>query len=221
MSTRGAGHGVDAPVLYSFRRCPYAIRARLALKVAGLTVVVREVVLRDKPAELLNLSPKGTVPVLALSDGNVIDQSLDIMRWALAQHDPQGWREAAPDGDIRAWTDLNDGRFKALLDRYKYPERHPEPTGHSWREQAVADVLAPMNARLIQHAQLLGARISLADMALLPFVRQFAQVDPTWFSHAPLPGLQRWLHEHLNSPLFESVMGKTPPWVPDAPPVFL
>lgn len=221
MADRGAPHSVDAPVLYSFRRCPYAIRARLALKAAGLTVVLREVVLRDKPAELLRISPKGTVPVLALSHGTVIDQSLDIMRWALAQHDPQGWLRAAPDPEVRAWTDLNDGTFKMLLDRYKYPERHPEQPAHAWRDQAVVGMLMPMDARLSMHAQLLGDQTSLADMALLPFVRQFAQVDPDWFAQSPLTGLQRWLSEHLASPLFASVMDKHPPWTPSALPVHL
>ena len=191
---------MTAPVLYSFRRCPYAIRARLALKASGLPVVVREIVLRDKPAEMLALSPKGTVPVLHLPDGSVIDQSLDIMRWALAQHDPQGWLSAAPEPDVQHWTTLNDIAFKPLLDRYKYPERHPEHPASHWRDQGVETLLAPMEARLQGQPQLLGPHVSLADMALLPFVRQFAQVDAAWFSQAPLPGVQRWLAEHLASP---------------------
>jgi glutathione S-transferase len=211
MSAPGAPHGPEVPVLYSFRRCPYAIRARLALSVAGVSVSLREVVLRDKPPELLQLSPKGTVPVLHLADGTVIDQSLDIMRWALSQHDPQGWLQAADSTEVQPWIDLNDGAFKALLDRYKYPERHPECSAEAWRDQAGATLLAPMNERLVQQRQLLGERTSLADMALLPFVRQFAQVDASWFAQAPWPGLQRWLREHLASPLFESVMAKPVP----------
>jgi glutathione S-transferase len=221
MNVEGAmltGHGHRAlPVLYSFRRCPYAIRARLALKASGLPVVVREIVLRDKPPEMLALSPKGTVPVLHLPDGSVIDQSLDIMRWALAQHDPLGWLSAAPAPEVQHWTELNDIAFKPLLDRYKYPERHPEHPATHWRDQGIETLLAPMNSRLARQAQLLGEQVSLADMALLPFVRQFAQVDAAWFAQAPLPGLQRWLAAHLASPLFESVMHKLPVWAPGAP----
>jgi UPF0176 protein len=207
------------PVLYSFRRCPYAIRARLALKASGTPVALREVVLRHKPAELLAASPKGTVPVLVLPDGTVIDQSLDIMRWALARHDPQGWLSTATAADMQQWITLNDVTFKPQLDRYKYPERHPERTAAQWREQGIETLLGPMNDRLVQHAQLLGDQVSLVDMALLPFVRQFAQVDAEWFAQAPLPGLQRWLQAHLAKPLFESVMEKHTPWVTGAPEV--
>ncbi len=211
------------PVLYSFRRCPYAIRSRLALKVAGQRVELREVSLRAKPEQMLALSPKGTVPVLLLPDGHVIDQSLEIMRWALSQHDPQGWlragAEARTPAQMQAWIDLNDGPFKALLDRYKYPERHTERSADSWRDEAVALMLAPMNRALTSHSQLLGDAVSLADMALLPFVRQFAQVDADWFKQASLPGLQGWLAAHLASPLFESSMGKVDAWSPDQSPV--
>ncbi len=207
------------PVLYSFRRCPYAIRARLALKASGTPVALREVVLRSKPAELLAASPKGTVPVLQLPDGTVIDQSLDIMRWALSQHDPHGWLQAAAAPEALHWITLNDVAFKPLLDRYKYPERHPERSAAQWRDQGIETLLGPMNDRLVQSTQLLGERVSLVDMALLPFVRQFAQVDADWFAQAPLPGLQRWLQAHLATPLFESVMAKHSPWVSGAPEV--
>lgn len=210
------GVGVmSLPVLYSFRRCPYAIRSRLALRAAGQRVELREVVLRAKPEQMLAISPKGTVPVLQLPDGRVIEQSLEIMRWALGQSDPQGWLHA----DSQAWIDLNDGPFKALLDRYKYPERHPERSAASWRDEAVALLLEPMNRALTAHPQLLGERVSLADMALLPFVRQFAQVDAAWFGQAPLPGLQAWLAAHLASALFESSMGKVAPWSTGQAPV--
>ncbi len=212
---------MSLPILYSFRRCPYAIRARLALKVSGQHVVCREVVLRAKPAEMLAISPKGTVPVLQLPDGQVLAQSLDIMRWALQGHDPQGWLRAAPEAQVQAWTDLNDGPFKALLDRYKYPERHPERTAAEWRDEAVAQMLLPMEDALGRHAQLLGESVSLADMALLPFVRQFAQVDAAWFEHAPLPHVRSWLASHLASALFESVMGKLAPWSPEQAPVVI
>jgi glutathione S-transferase len=205
--------------MYSFRRCPYAMRARLALRASGVQVELREVVLRAKPEHLLSISPKGTVPVLQLPDGCVIEQSQDIMRWALGQHDPHGWLKAGTAAQTQAWIELNDGPFKALLDRYKYPERHPERSAAQWRDEAVELMLGPMERALQSHAQLLGPTVSLADMALLPFVRQFAQVDAQWFEQAQLPALQAWLGAHLASPLFESCMCKVAPWQPGQAPV--
>lgn len=197
------------PLLFSYRRCPYAIRARLALWQAGVTVQVHEVSLRDKPAELLRLSPKGTVPVLQLPDGTVLEQSLDIMLWALAQHDPDGWLQVAPMAEMLALITRNDGPFKHLLDRYKYPERHPERSAAEWREEAVHTHLSALEARLQAHPCLFGAHGSLADMALLPFVRQFAQVDRAWFDATPaLPALRAWLQRGLDLPLFAAVMAK-------------
>lgn len=197
------------PRLFSYRRCPYAIRARLALWQAGVAVQVQEVSLRDKPAELLRLSPKGTVPVLWLPDGTVLAQSLDIMRWALAQHDPEGWLQAAPMDEMLALIARNDGPFKALLDRYKYAERHPERSATDWRDEAVRTHLADLEARLRSHPWLCGTRCALADMALLPFVRQFAQVDRVWFDATPaLPALRAWLQRGLALPLFATVMAK-------------
>ena len=197
------------PVLYSFRRCPYAIRARLALRQAQTPYALHEVVLRDKPAALLALSPKGTVPVLQLPDGRVLEQSLDIMRWALAQHDPAGWLTQAPAEAMQALIDVNDLQFKPLLDRYKYPERHPEQAPAAYREQAMACLLAPLDQRLQTSRYLLSAQASLADMALLPFVRQFAQVDRAWWDDAAPPALRQWLHTLVSSELFEAVMAKT------------
>lgn len=197
------------PLLFSYRRCPYAIRARLALWQAGLAVQVHEVSLRDKPAELLRLSPKGTVPVLCLPDGMVLEQSLDIMRWALAQHDPDGWLQAAPLEAMLALIAQNDGPFKQLLDHYKYAERHPERTAIEWRDEAVRAHLADLEARLQRQPCLFGPSWSLADMALLPFVRQFAQVDRVWFDATPaLPALRAWLQRGLDLPLFAAVMAK-------------
>ena len=203
-----------APILYSFRRCPYAIRARLALKAAGVPVVLREVVLRDKPAALLEISPKATVPVLQRPDGGVLEQSLDIMRWALGASDPQGWLRADEDDDVRLLTALNDGPFKQALDRYKYAPRHPERPAHAWRDEGVALMLAPLNARLAGHRFLLRDTPSLADMALVPFVRQFAAVDTAWFAGAPLAPLRAWLQALTATPLFESVMVRHPAWRP-------
>ena len=196
------------PVLYSFRRCPYAIRARLAIWQAGLEVDLREVVLRDKPPEMLAISPKGTVPVLQLPDGTVIDESLDIMRWALGQNDPDGWLTAAPSDEIDALIRRNDTDFKPLLDAYKYPERHPARTQAQWRDAAVEMHLADLDARLARHANLTGEGVSIADAALMPFVRQFAGVDRAWFASAPLPALRGWLERWVATPLFVAVFAK-------------
>ncbi|APW38587.1 glutathione S-transferase [Rhodoferax koreense] len=200
------------PVLYSFRRCPYAMRARLALRVSGQVCELREVVLRDKPAELRLVSAKATVPVLVDADGSVLEQSLDIMRWALTRHDPEDWL-VPPLGnldDMLALIEQIDGPFKFHLDRYKYPQRYPE-TGVSHREAAAA-ILAPLQARLSQTTHLFGSRPALADMAIAPFVRQFAHVDADWFSAQAWPELQAWLSAFEASDLLAGVMHKYPAW---------
>lgn len=205
-----------APILYSFRRCPYAMRARMALWVAGVTVELREVKLAAKPPELLAASPKGTVPVLVLPQGTVIDQSLDIMRWALAQHDPEGWLA----GDDPALIAANDGPFKHHLDRAKYPGRYEEGGVTDHRAAALA-LLAPLEARLADAPFLTGETRALTDIALLPFIRQFAAIEPEWFAAQPLPRLQCWLQGLCASALFTSVMGKFVPWqAGDAPVLF-
>ncbi|MBC9033993.1 glutathione S-transferase [Sphingomonas sp. JC676] len=196
------------PVLYSFRRCPYAMRARMALAISETTCEIREIRLRDKPAEMLAASPKGTVPVLVLPDGRVIDESLDIMRWALARNDPEHWLA----GDDVAPIAANDGPFKHHLDRYKYPDRHAsDPLEH--RAQGLA-LLADLDHRLTGQACLCGETRSLTDVAILPFVRQFAAVDRAWFAAQPLPALRRWLAEGLASPLFLGIMAPRPIWMP-------
>lgn len=209
----------ELPVLYSFRRCPYAMRARLALRQAGVSVEIREILLRDKPAALRAASPKATVPVLLLPGGLVLEQSLDIMGWALGQADPELWLLAAPWADQQSLITLNDGLFKRLLDIYKYPQRQAAAAGESGttlaalaRDAAVLQVLAPWDAALSRHAYLLGPRCSVADMAVLPFVRQFAAVDPAWFESAPLHRLRAWLQQRVSEPLFISVMEKQPVW---------
>jgi glutathione S-transferase len=206
--------GAGLPVLYSFRRCPYAMRARLALKVSGVAVALREVVLRNKPAALVAASSKATVPVLLLPDGTVFEQSLDIMRWALAHHDPQGWLRAEEHDDAQALIDLNDGPFKQALDRYKYAPRYPERPAQAYREDAVTLMLAPLNERLANHRFLLRDTPSLADMAIVPFVRQFAAVDEVWFDGAAPTHLRAWMKRITGSPLFESVMPKFAAWRP-------
>lgn len=204
---------VPLPVLYTFRRCPYAIRARLALQQAGVPVQAREIELRAKPAAMLQASPKGTVPVLVLPDGQVLEQSLDIMGWALGQADPDAWLSAAPIEQQLAWVERNDGPFKRLLDRYKYPQRQDPPDQPAAMfEAALALQLRPMEQALQAQAFLCGPRCGLADMALLPFVRQFAAVDPLAFAAAPLPAVHAWLQRLLATPLFEAVMVKQPVW---------
>lgn len=196
------------PVLYSFRRCPYAIRARMALRYAGIEVTVREIALGDKPADFMALSPKATVPVLQLPDGEVIDQSLAIMQWALQQNDPQGWLRVGTSDEAQQWIALNDDIFKPLLDRYKYATRHPELPASAHRAAAIAAFIAPLNARLLQTPYLFGPSPSVADVALFPFVRQFAWVDKAWFDAAPLAGVQAWLAAWLGSDAFGAVMEK-------------
>lgn len=200
------------PVLYSFRRCPFAMRARMALLVSGQGVELREIVLRAKPDAMLKASPKGTVPVLVLPDGRVIDESLDIMRWALQRHDPEGWLA----GDDGALIAAYDGPFKHHLDRYKYPSRHGEdPLAH--RDAGLA-LLAALDRRLGPSACLCGPSRTLADIALFPFIRQFAATDQAWFGSQPLPRLQGWLAGLTGSPLFHQCMLRLPPWQPgDAP----
>ena len=202
------------PLLYTFRRCPYAIRARLALSYAGIQVEHREVALRDKPAALLAASPEATVPVLQLPDGSVIDQSLDIMQWALRQSDPEHWLKVGDPQEARRLIALNDDDFKHALDRYKYAERHPELPRETHREHALEAFIRPLDVRLRGAPYLFGNRISLADAALFPFVRQFALVDRHWFDAMPLAGVQAWLQRWLDSTLFASVMGKAPVWHP-------
>ena len=199
--------------LYTFRRCPYAMRARLALAVSGVRVEVREIRLRAKPEAMLAASPKGTVPVLVLAGGGVIDQSIDIMRWALHRHDPEAWL----DGDDRALIADCDDRFKHHLDRTKYPERHAsDPVAH---RIAAVEWLGLLEQRLGRQDNLCGARRSLTDAAIMPFVRQFAAIDPDWFAQLPMPRVQEWLARHLQSALFETVMVRFDPWSPNDAPI--
>lgn len=209
---------VDLPVLYSFRRCPYAMRARLALAVSGQAVDLHEVVLRNKPAALLAASPKGTVPVLVLPDGTVIDESLEIMQWALGRHDPAHWLQP-PGGTLHDMLELiatNDGAFKAHLDRYKYPHRYPlesagDAPGFAGIHRAGGARWLSALERQLQGGWLWGARASLADMAILPFVRQFAHTDDAWFAAQPWPRLQDWLARFEGSALFDRIMTRPAP----------
>ena len=191
--------------LYSFRRCPYAMRARMALRYSGVAVEIVEVSLKAKPAAMLAISPKGTVPVLD-ADGQVIDESLEIMRWALAQHDPDDWLLGG-DSRIAELIEANDQVFKVYLNRYKYAERYPEQPMEVYRAEG-AVFLQRLDGLLEGRDYLLSNHLSLADVALLPFVRQFAHVDREWFAQTPYVRLQAWLQRFLESNLFTSIMKK-------------
>jgi glutathione S-transferase len=202
------------PVLYSFRRCPYAMRARMALACSQVNVELREVVLREMPAAMLAYSPKATVPVLVFPDDTVLEESRDIINWALSVNDPEDWMPAAGSEDYAAakhLIDENDGVFKEQLDRYKYAERYPEHTVEYYREQGES-FLKQLDDRLGRNTWLLGERMSVADVAIFPFVRQFAFVDKPWFDQLPWSHLQQWLDTLLQSDLFASVMQKYPQW---------
>ncbi|WP_418119824.1 glutathione S-transferase [Variovorax sp. 350MFTsu5.1] len=202
------------PVLYSFRRCPYAMRARLALVASGQRCELREVALKNKPADMLAASPKGTVPVLVAEDGAVLEQSLDVMLWALRRSDPHGWLqpETGTLQDMLALVAACDEGFKPQLDRYKYPDRHAD--GDEPARERGAAFLRDLEARLSTSANLAGTRTTLADAALMPFVRQFAMVDAAWFGAQPWPRLQAWLSGWTASELFERAMHKYEPWKP-------
>jgi len=206
----------ESSILYSFRRCPYAMRARLAIAYSQITVELREVVLKNKPIEMIQISPKATVPVLQL-EHQVIDESLDIMEWAIAQHDPFDWAAKVQGDSIqRAMRDLiteNDFQFKPLLDRYKYFERYPEGSQTEYREQASVFIFK-LEQKLESTGWLFGTSPTLADMAILPFIRQFAHVNKDWFFQAPFSHTQQWLNRYLNSPAYTAIMKKYPLWQP-------
>jgi len=207
----------DQPILYSFRRCPYAMRARMALMISRKQCIIREIVLRNKPAPMTNISPKATVPVLQLTGDQVLDESLDIMMWALNQNDPDGWLvpEKGTITDMHALIVENDGPFKNHLDRYKYATRYGQSTDPEYHRREGVLFLKTLNTRLERQDQLFGRCPSLSDFAIFPFVRQFANTDRDWFDLQHLPYLQKWLAEHLSSQLFQTIMKKWPVWGPD------
>ena len=206
------------PILYSFRRCPYAIRARLALHCAAVAVELREVILADKPTALMACSPKATVPVLQLPSGEVIAESYDIMLWAFSNNDATEYLQPQTDQQSLLIS-RNDRQFKHALDRYKYPNRFQ----HEFPDQNLLEIetnhrrqaelfIRDLEQLLQQTSYLLGTKMAMADMAIWPFVRQFAFVDKNWFDAAPYPAVQRWLVMFLNSDIFKKVMSKYPPW---------
>lgn len=199
------------PRLYSFRRCPYAMRARLGLLFAGRQVELREITLKNKPPQMLAISPKGTVPVLQLLDGTVIEESREIMTWALEQQDAQGLLAAQTLPQANALIDKNDNEFKYWLDRYKYADRHLDMSQAEYRQRGEA-FLQMLEELLIKNPYLLGESITIADIGIMPFVRQFAHVNRKVFYDLPYPNLQRWLQDWLNHPLFLQAMTKFEPW---------
>jgi len=196
------------PILYSYRRCPYAMRARMALKLADIPVEIREISLRDKPAHMLQISPKGTVPVLLLGDETVIEQSLEIMIWALKVH---AMKASIDETSIALIVD-NDSSFKKALDAYKYPERNPNQSQIQHRAEGEI-FLNRLELMLSLHANLLSEEAGLADLAIFPFVRQFAAVDDIWWQTQPYPKLYAWLLVWVESALFKSIMTKNPTFV--------
>lgn len=214
-------------ILYSFRRCPYAMRARLALKYAGIKVELREIDLDRPPAALLEISDNATVPVLHLPDGTVIDESWDIVQWAVRQNDPDLWL-----GEDNAYLieadmllETNDYSFKQDLDHYKYAERYPEHPLEYYRQQG-EEFLQELEERLSATCYLLSNHLSIADIAVFPFIRQFAMVDEAWFEQAPYPKLRNWLHgftgsETVEARLFSAVMQKYELWKEGDPAIFL
>lgn len=206
---------VALPRLYSFRRCPYAMRARLGIVFAELQVELREIVLRNKPVQMLAISPKGTVPVLELSESagsknQIIEESREILEWALEQNDPQGLLSVKPE-TASALIDQSDNEFKQWLDRYKYADRYPEMTELEYRQKG-EEFLQVLEELLAKNKYLLGGDISMADIGIMPFVRQFAHVDRDVFYSLPYPHLQQWLKDWLEHPAFKQVMLKYPPW---------
>ena len=194
------------PVLYSFRRCPYAIRARMALLHAEVSVELREVLLRERPVSMMEASPKGTVPVLVLTDGSVLEESLDIMLWCLS--------DSMLIGDWALLVEVNDGEFKENLDRYKYSDRFDDVVSMEHHRSHVLSLLQGYEERL-DEGFLCGDSLSLADFALVPFVRQFANTDRKWFDGQDIPNVKRWMGDILEGELFRSSMVKHKQWQPD------
>ena len=204
---------MNKTILYSFRRCPYCMRAHMALKYSGLKVELREVDLKDMPDEALAISAKATVPVLVLADGSIIDESWDIVKWALAQNDPDNWLGDANEYllDAEMLTETNDFSFKDHLDHYKYANRYPEQSEEYYR-MACEEFIEELEDMLEENKYLLADKLTLADISVFPFVRQFSLVNKDWFDHAPYPKVQIWLDTLINSELFQDIFQKHDVW---------
>ncbi|HBV75570.1 MULTISPECIES: glutathione S-transferase [Vibrio] len=203
------------PILYSLRNCPFAMRARLAIYQSQVPVLLRDIVLRDKPAEMLTASPKGTVPVLVTSNGTVIEESIEVMLWALSENDPNDLLMSNDDNildEMRQLIFQFDDKFKPCLEAYRAAKRYHEPNLVECR-QSCEHYLSELENRLTQHSFLMAAQESLADLALLPFIRQFAKVERQWYLQSPYPKLRQWLDRYLQSKMFSKVMSKHELWL--------
>lgn len=212
---------IETPVLYSFRRCPYAMRARMLLYISKRKIELRDILLKDKPEHMLSKSPKATVPVLVLETGDVLEESLDIMMWAISLGDPLNLypADAVRRGAIDALISENDGPFKTSLDRYKYHVRFPENSKGDYRAEG-EKFLSKLEERLISQRYLMGDDITLADIAIFPFIRQFANSDREWFDTANYPALQKWLDSWVTSDDYLHIMKKRPIWQVGAAPCY-
>lgn len=210
------------PILYSLRNCPYAMRARLAIFKAQQQILLRDLVLSNKPAELIAVSPKGTVPVLVLANGRVIEESLDIMLWALQEADPDDLLDCQQAGalsDMLLLINEFDNNFKACLEAYKCAKRYQEHNIAECRA-ACQQYIQKLEQRLTKHTFLMSNKESLADIALIPFIRQFARIERQWYLQSPYPMVRQWLNRYLQSPIFTKVMAKHPLWVDEPQDVF-
>ena len=197
------------PILYSFRRCPYAMRARMALSYSGIIYEHREILLKNRPKDLYDISQKGTVPVLRIKESNILDESLDIMKWALKTSDNDNWyKEDITNQDT--FISGNDNNFKSKLDKYKYHIRNPELSFEEHRVNVI-EFLKKYDSILKTQKYLINDKISLADIAIFPFIRQCANVDLLWFKPS-FPNLDKWLENFKNSNLFKTIMTKFPIW---------
>ena len=201
----------NLPILYSFRRCPYAMRARMAIHISGQRCELREVLLRDKPPSMLEYSAKGTVPVLILQDGKVIDESLDVIDWALNLNDPDNWQRSKDTKKTKELIKINDGEFKYHLDRYKYSKRYDNEDPEFHRKKCLK-FIESINNELNNSEYIFDDNISYADIVLLPFIRQFRIADIEWFDSLPYDNLKKWLSSFLNSSLLNSIMKKYDLW---------
>ncbi|MFT6556300.1 glutathione S-transferase [Sneathiella sp.] len=221
-SLKNSENKSEIPVLYSFRRCPYAMRARMAIFFSGQTVELRDILLKNKPQEMLDASPKATVPVLILQDGTVLEESRDILYWALETSDPKNIHPDTPEqqAELAQLIDETDGPFKSALDKYKYHVRFPENSREAYREEGER-FLQKLENRLSSHSFLMSDHPSSADIAVFPFVRQFANSDRSWFDNAPYPAVQKWLEYWVTSAPFKTIMAKRTEWAPGVPgPIF-
>ena len=201
----------NLPILYSFRRCPYAMRARMAIHISSQKCEIREVLLRDKPPSMLEYSSKGTVPVLVLQSGEVIDESLDVIDWALNLNDPDNWQRSKDNEKTKELIKINDGEFKYHLDRYKYSKRYDNEDPEFHRKKCLS-FIEKVNSELQNSKYIFDDEISYIDISLLPFIRQFRIADNEWFDELPYENVKSWLSNFLNSELLESIMSKHDLW---------